>query len=272
MKSNKEEVRYFYVDETGDPTLFDKKGKIIVGDEGISKVFIVGVAQVTDPDYVKHELNKLRTSLVEDPYFADVPSMQPNTRKTALFFHAKDDLAEVRREVFKLLPKLNVKVHVVVRRKNEFANHVKEHFRITGKKLTPNNIYDEMISRLFRNLLHKADKNVVYFSRRGKAGRNEALQKAIDRAKINFEMAYNKKSDKPVRIISAYPHEVIGLQVIDYYLWAVQRLYEKKEDRFFKLLEKDYRLIMDLDDTRNKPYGEWYSDINKLTFKKIKPV
>ncbi|MBU2444697.1 MAG: hypothetical protein KJ666_03880 [Bacteroidetes bacterium] len=85
-------------------------------------------------------------------------------------------------------------------------------------------------------------------------------------------MAYNKKSDKPVRIISAYPHEVIGLQVIDYYLWAVQRLYEKKEDRFFKLLEKDYRLIMDLDDTRNKPYGEWYSDINKLTFKKIKPV
>ncbi|MBU2444698.1 MAG: hypothetical protein KJ666_03885 [Bacteroidetes bacterium] len=156
MKSNKEEVRYFYVDETGDPTLFDKKGKIIVGDEGISKVFIVGVAQVTDPDYVKHELNKLRTSLVEDPYFADVPSMQPNTRKTALFFHAKDDLAEVRREVFKLLPKLNVKVHVVVRRKNEFANHVKEHFRITGKKLTPNNIYDEMISRLFRNLLHSA--------------------------------------------------------------------------------------------------------------------
>jgi hypothetical protein len=28
---------------------------------------------------------------------------------------------------------------------------------------------------------------------------------------------------------------------------------------------------MDLDDTRNKPYGEWYSDSNMLALKKLKP-
>jgi hypothetical protein len=47
---------------------------------------------------------------------------------------------------------------------------------------------------------------------------------------------------------------------------------ERGEDRFFRLLAPDYRLIMDLDDTRNRPYGEWYSDANPLTLEKIKPV
>jgi len=72
--------------------------------------------------------------------------------------------------------------------------------------------------------------------------------------------------------VPAYPSEYAGLQVIDYYLWALQRLFERGEDRFFNLVAKDYRLVMDLDDKRNKPYGEWYSDANPLELKKIKPA
>ncbi|MCC5653508.1 hypothetical protein LC609_27690 [Nostoc sp. XA013] len=61
-----------------------------------------------------------------------------------------------------------------------------------------------------------------------------------------------------------------GLQVIDYYLWAVQRCYERDDDQFFLPLANKYRLIMDLDDNRNKPYGEWYGDRNPLTLEKLK--
>jgi len=60
--------------------------------------------------------------------------------------------------------------------------------------------------------------------------------------------------------------------VIDYYLWALQRLYERQEDRFFNLLACDYRLIIDLDDRRNKPQGEYYSDNNPFSLEKIKPI
>jgi hypothetical protein len=67
----------------------------------------------------------------------------------------------------------------------------------------------------------------------------------------------------------AYPSQVAGLQVVDYYLWALQRLYEREEDQFFKPLAQKYRLIMDLDDKRNKGYGEWYSDRNPLTLEKL---
>ena len=132
--------------------------------------------------------------------------------------------------------------------------------------------YDDLVKRLFRNSLHKADENIIHFARRGNSTRNTALQSSIDKAKANFQAKYNKTINKPVKIIPAYPNEYIGLQIIDYYLWAVQRLYEKGEDRFFQLLANDFRLIMDLDDIRNKDYGEWYSDQNKLDLKKIKPV
>lgn len=57
--------------------------------------------------------------------------------------------------------------------------------------------------------------------------------------------------------------------MLDYYLWALQRLYEQGESRFFELLAQDYRLIMDLDDKRYKPYGTWYSDSNPLTVEKL---
>jgi len=50
-------------------------------------------------------MNNLRQSLLADPYFKRVPSMQPAARKTALMFHAKDDVPEVRRDVFALLQK-----------------------------------------------------------------------------------------------------------------------------------------------------------------------
>lgn len=265
-------IKNYYVDEAGDLTLFNKKGNIIIGNEGVSKCFMVGFAQVPNPKSASTQLEALRNELVQDPYFKDVPSMQPDRKKTALIFHAKDDLPEVRREVFKVLQKFNVKVQVAIRRKTDLAQSASTLYKATGKKMNENDIYDDLVKRLFRNSLHKADKNIIHFARRGKSDRNIALQTAINKAKSNFQSKYEIDSDKPVTIIPAYPHEYIGLQIVDYYLWVLQRLYERGEDRFFNLLAKDFRLIMDLDDTRNKKYGEWYSDSNSLDLKKIKPV
>ena len=141
-----------------------------------------------------------------------------------------------------------------------------------GFKLSPDDVYDDLVKRLFKNILHTAEKNRIVFARRGKSVRQHALEEAIRRAKLNFERKTGIRSDSKTAIVSGYPSQYAGLQVIDYYLWALQRMFERGEDRFFHLLPPAYRLIMDLDDTRNKPYGEWYSDSNPLDIKKIKPV
>ena len=268
--AEKRTVNNYYVDEAGDLTLFNKRGHMIVGKEGVSRVFMVGVAYLPDPNMAHRKLERLRTELLGDPYFKDVPSMQPEKNKTAICFHAKDDLPEVRREVFKLLPKFNAKVQVAIKRK-EYLVKTARLLKGRQTKLSPDDVYDDLVKRLFKTGLHTAEKNRIVFARRGKV-RRRALEKAIRKAKINFEKKTGIRSESETVIFSAYPSQYAGLQVIDYYLWALQRMFERGEDRFFHLLAPAYRLIMDLDDTRNKPYGEWYSDSNPLELKKIKPV
>lgn len=262
---------HYYVDEAGDLTLFDKKGRIIVGRENVSKYFMVGVACIPDPVYVGREVEKLRKALLADPYYTNVPSFKPENKKTAVCFHANKDLPEVRREIFKLLPTFNAKVIVAIRRKSILAENAQTSFKVFGQKLNTNQVYDDLVKRLFRNLLHKAGKNEITFARRGKSAREEALRRAIEKAQENFFVKMSIVSNQPTNITACYPSESTGLQVVDYYLWALQRLYEKGEDRFYQSVVKDYRLIMDLDDTKRKEYGEWYSDSNPLTRKKIKP-
>jgi hypothetical protein len=231
---------------------------------------MVGVAQIADPEQVRWELDALRSSLMTHPRFKGIPSMQIKAKKTAIAFHAKDDYAEIREKVFDLIQSFNVKVFVAIRSKAEIADASKADFKTLGKKLEQNAIYDDLIKRLFKNLLHKADIIQIAIARRGKETREEALEQAINQAQKNFETQWKINSSSSVLIEPAYPSQVAGLQVIDYYLWAIQRLYEREEEQFFRSLASKYRFVMDLDDRRNKPYGEWYSDRNPLTLEKLR--
>jgi hypothetical protein len=260
-------INNYYVDEAGDLTLFNKRGHVIIGTQGVSRVFMVGVAYIPDPQLAHQKLENLRAELLADLYFKDVPSMQPQEKKTALCFHANDDLAEVRREVFKVLPEFGAKVLVAIRRK-EYLVKIARLLQSRRSKISPNDVYDDLVKRLFKTNLHTAEENRIVFAKRGKVARQQALEEAIRKAKLNFERKTGISSERKTVIFSAYPSQYSGLQVIDYYLWALQRLFERREDRFFHLLAPGYRLIMDLDDTRKKPYGEWYSDSNPLELKK----
>jgi hypothetical protein len=70
-------VRHYFVDEAGDGTLFDRKGHIIVGSEGCSRFFILGLVDIADPESLSRDLEELRARLLADSYFKKVPSMQP---------------------------------------------------------------------------------------------------------------------------------------------------------------------------------------------------
>lgn len=264
------QFRHYFVDEAGDLSFFNKKGHIIVGQPGTSKFFMVGVAQINDPEEVARELSALRARLITHPRYKSIPSMQPEAKKTAIAFHAKDDYAEVREHVFELIQFFDIKVFVAIRSKADIAEAAKANFKSLGKKLQQNAIYDDLIKRLFKNLLHKADVVQIAIARRGKEAREEALEQAINQAQKNFEAKWKISSNSSILIEPAYPSQVAGLQVVDYYLWALQWLYEREEDQFFRPLAQRYRLIMDLDDKRNKGYGEWYSDRNPLTLEKLR--
>jgi hypothetical protein len=67
--------REYFVDEAGDDTLFNSRGKVIIGEEGCSRFFLLGVLALPDADAVTRELAELRVRLLADPYFKKVPSI-----------------------------------------------------------------------------------------------------------------------------------------------------------------------------------------------------
>lgn len=263
---------HFFVDEAGDLSLFDRKGRVIVGTEGVSHTFMVGIAEIADPHSAARSLESLHQSLLADTYFAGVPSMRPEARKTALAFHAKDDVPEVRREVFRLLASIDAKVFVGIRRKAVLAADFRAALARTGQKRGAETVYDDLVTRLFKERLHIADENHIVFARRGKSDRNIALRQAIELAKTEFEARWQKGIDRPTTVSSSTPSETTCLQIADYYLWALQRMVERQEDRYFALLSKSYRLVLDRDDTRRNGYGEYYTSRNPLSLEKLMPV
>jgi hypothetical protein len=270
MKSLAPSMHHF-VDEAGDLTLFNRKKQVVLGRDGVSDYFMVGVAFVPDPNALDAALSHLRADLLSDPFLNRIPSLQADRRKTALAFHAKDDVPEVRLRVFQLLATFDIKVFVAVRTKQVLAEQARAIVRF-GRRLSENEVYDELLSSQFRNRLHLAAVNEIVVARRGSKDRTKALMTAIHRAQTSFESRWGRREFGAIRLRTAQPSESAGSQAVDYFLWALQRLYERREDRYFAPLARHYRLIMDLDDTRRRPYGEWYSDSNPLILEKLKPV
>lgn len=259
-------IRRYFVDEAGDPVLFNHRRKVIVGTEGCSNYFIVGKVDIDKPDEVANGLTQLRLKLLADPYFKDVPSMQPERRKTALGFHAKDDLPEVRREVFHWIIQQSFRFYAIVRDKGVIARKVREHNEKNSQyRYHPNQLYDRCISGLFKERLHKDQGYKIYFARRGSADRSVALRRALEAARTAFRNKWGIEASAPIEIVEADCQSTVCLQIADYCLWALQRLFVRGEDRFLNLLASKIGLIHDVDDIRNSGAGEYYSQRKPLT-------
>jgi hypothetical protein len=239
-------VLHFFVDEAGDPTLFDSKGRILVGEEGCSKYFIVGKLDVDDPAALQTALDDLRTRLLADPYFRRVPSMQVARGKTAVAFHAKDDVAEVRREVFAVLMQHKLRFYAAVRSKSALLDYLKQKNQLdTGYRYRGDELYDALIEDLFRRYHPFADQLNIVFAKRGNKARTHAFRSAIERAETRFERDFGSRRSDAINIIASTPPQTAGLQAVDYFLWALQRHYERGEGRYAELI---WDKIVELDD------------------------
>jgi Protein of unknown function (DUF3800) len=260
MKCKKQTTNYFFVDESGDPTFYDRYGNLIVGTEGCSKVFILGFIKTESPEKLRKELEQTRSEIISDEYLKRIPSI----KTSSLFFHAKDDCQEVREKVFKKIVGLPFKSQFFVARKIESI------FRKTHKA-NPDNFYNDLISKLFENQLHISDKNIIYFASRGNMARQKPLVDAITNAIKRFEDKWGKKVESEIRIFAQKPIGEPCLQVIDYMNWAVYRAFTKGEMRYFDFVRDRISLVVDLYDTAKYPKN-YYNKSNPFDANKISPM
>ena len=252
---------HLFVDEAGDPNLFDASGTVIVETNGCSRFFIMGKLEVENPDLLAARLTDLRTELLADPYFAGVPSFQLGRKKTAVQFHAKDDVPEVRYLVFELVRSMgrDLRFHAVVCDKHQLARgEAAKREKDTTYRYRPDDLYDGLVRTLFRKFHGHADAYNLSVAKRGLKTRNQALTAALQHAERDFESRFGFRRGGNWTIAIADPRTTVCLQAVDYFLWAVQRFYEQRrdgrsedvrprEDRYLNLLWPQIAEIHDLD-------------------------
>ena len=260
MQKTQDSISYFFVDESGDPTFYDRHGNLVVGTEGISKILILGFIHTKDPKSIRQALQKLQQEITQDKYLEGIPSL----RKTLVAFHAKDDSPEIREKVFKTIVDLTFTAELFVARKIQNIFNARHH-------RNENEFYDDLISKLFENKLHLAKHNEIFFAVRGNKTRQIPLEQAIQRAISTFESKWKKKIDS---IVKVNPHSPSGepcLQVIDYVNWAVQRAFIKQDMRFYKFIEEKIKYLVDIYDNDKYPKN-FYTSRNKFDVSKISPL
>lgn len=244
-----DELHYF-IDEAGDDTLFAKGGRVLLGQDGVSNYFMLGKLEVDDPPALRGKLESLRQRLLADPYFDGVPSFDSARGKTALGFHAKDDLPEVRFEVLQMLRSEGpaLRFYAVVKDKQQLLREVQqETAKDPAFRYRTLSLYDALVRELFSKFHRVADSIHITFAQRGKSPRTEAFRNAIQLAELDFVRKFGFPPGSTQNVLCSTPRQDAGLQAVDYFLWTLQRFFEQKEERFLKMLWPQYGEVIDLD-------------------------
>jgi hypothetical protein len=259
MKTPVTDDSYFFVDESGDPTFYNAKGKCILGTEGCSPLLMLGFIETQKPREMRQAILRAQQSVISDPYFGAIPSIS----RTATAFHAKDDAPEVRYLFYREIRALPFKAQFVVARKSEDV------FRSLHNG-DEDQFYDDLVGRLFQTVLHRYARNHIVFSTRGSRERRRPLEEAIRKARIRFEDKHKVRADCTTFDIEPQsPKGEPCLSVIDYMNWAVYRAFTRREMRYYSYIEDKVSLLRDIFEKEKRPP---YSRRNPFHIKKAAPL
>jgi len=265
MPTTNDPVTYF-VDEAGDGILFGRKGRLRLTDRDARQFFMLGMVSCNNDQEAAEQLETLRQALLGNPLYSGIASMDPEAGKTARLFHAKNDHNEIRAKVFELLIGIDFKFFAVIKDMRKVLEYVRNRNQMdTSYKYHPNELYDLTTRMLFKERLHKHSSYQITFARRGKSDRTQALKDQLIRARVRFQTEHSGEPEHvELKINPSYPSLSPCLQIADYALWALQRCYERGEDRFLRAIWEKVSFIHDVDYPSGKPYGRFYTRKSSL--------
>lgn len=273
-----------FLDEAGDTSFYGKGKKSIIGSNGVSSSFIIGMVKFKQPlTEIRKAVIELQNKVANDPFF-DVVSIRKKKATVGYYFHATDDLPEVRKLVFDFIKTVDCSFEAVVARKTVERYETKH----KGKEQY---FYADLLSHLLKNKLKKEDVLVLHVAERGKSTKNHNLELALEKAKERLATTINSKNilntedwwnldfisrkDVAANVVFnvTQPLQEPLLNIADYFCWAVQNVFEKGEVRFYNFLKEKISLVVDIyDSEKYVGWKNYYGPKNPLTAEnKISP-
>lgn len=256
-----------YIDEMGGTTFYGSRRKLILGQEGVSNCFGIGLVKLKEPARnVREKVEALQREVEADTLLNEIPSVKKRIGSGGFYFHACKDTPDVRFVFLRYLRELKCEAEVVMARKIpaifESTHHSQE-----------DEFYADILSHLIKQRVKRPGTLVLNIAQRGSSTREKILSRAL---KIAMKRASRKWSEPlPARVVFNIqnPRSEPLLNVADYLCWSVQRVFERGETRYYDALSKQIRLVVDLYDSENYARSQNYYDRrNPLTVKnKISP-
>jgi hypothetical protein len=211
-------------------------------------------------DEVRQKVLAARDSILQSEYFRGIPSIAKRENKRGFYFHATDDIPEVRKTFYDEILKIDCSFEAVVGRKI-VSIYEKKH---NGNE---NEFYADLLSHLLKNKLAKNNKFVLNIAERGNTTRNTTLSLAKTKAEARF--AANRPNDDSIAKIEFNVQNHITeplLDIADYLCWTIQRIFERGETRFYDYMREKIKLVVDIyDSSKYEGSKNYYRGKNHLT-------
>ncbi len=267
MKNNLHEYHRF-LDEAGDTTFYGKDKIPTIGNSGVSNTFILGMVSFKSSLIdIRNKIIEMQNEVQKSKFYYKVPSVMKRIQKGGFFYHAKDDLPELRKEFFDFILTLDCTFQAVVGRKIISLFDKKHNGRETE-------FYADLLSHLLKDKFNKYSLLVVNVAERANSTAINNLESGLEKARSRFQTKYPEKEIKANISFSVhkFKNEPL-LSVADYFCWAVQRVFEKGETRFYDYIINKISLVVDLYDSLSyQDNKNYYTLSNPLTEKnKVSP-
>lgn len=257
-----------FLDESGDTTFYGRGKTMLVGQEGVSRVFSLGMVKLNgDSNAIRRDLRVLAEQVAADSYFTEVPSVRKRVSKGPFFFHAKDDVPEIREKMFKFIKGCDLSVQLCCARK-EPPRFVTKH---NGDEAE---FYADVLGHLLKDKLEMGKRLVLNIAHRQNSTGNKNLQRALEKA-VGYLTRRKTQAAITTEIVFnvTTPAQEPILWIADYLCWAVQRVLERGEVRHYDFIREKVVQACDLYDKANYTGGKnYYGPDRPLTAKnKIGP-
>lgn len=257
-----------FLDEAGDTTFFGEGRVSIIGQQGVSHAFYLGMVKFeSDIPPIRQKIIELQNAGSQDAYFSKISSIARRVRGEGFYFHATDDPPEVRERLFRFIHSLDCSLEMVVGRKIPSLFFNKHHDK-------ESEFYADLLSHLLKNKLQMGHKIVLNVAQKGISTRSGNLQLALEKAVDRFAKTKDRSKIESRIVFNVQNHRTEPLlNIADYLCWTIQRVFEKGETRYYDFLREKVALVVDLyDSAKYQGSRNFYTKANPLTAQnKISP-
>jgi len=227
---------YYFIDESG----VDKE----------SKIFVVGLVILDDPQIIRNRIEELRADILHDPILVTIPSVTESLNRIG--FHYSEDCLEVKRLFIDFLSMQTFQAYISFVDKDTLNNH-QHNLKDLHKRLIQKVLFDRIIDHKNKKIyicIEKPFKETILIT--------ELINNAVS------EIKKRTKVDITPPVIKYLGKEESCLSLADYVCGVFKHHYLKLKDinnfekRDFKKIEGKIRVIHDyMNDifyTRNNPF------------------